>query len=116
MGDLSRNFNRSEFACKCQCGQDTVDSELLNILQSVRDKFGPVVITSANRCESHNAKEGGSKNSQHLRSRAADIQLCNVVYQDVVDFIAEEFPDTGIGAYSGFIHVDSRGTRARWIG
>lgn len=113
---ISKNFSRIEFACKCGCGQDTVDSELLNILQSVRDKFGPVVITSANRCEAHNAKEGGSKNSQHLRSRAADIQLRNVAYQDVVDFIAEKFPNTGIGTYSGFIHVDSRGVRARWIG
>ena len=40
MGDLSENFSRHEFACKCGCGNDTVDAELIRVLQSVRARFG----------------------------------------------------------------------------
>jgi len=116
MGDLSKNFNRSEFACQCHCGMDTVDAVLLEILQSIRDEFGPVVITSANRCEAHNDKEGGSKNSQHLKSRAADIKVHSASPDEVAAFVGEKYPNTGVGVYSTFTHIDSRGVRARWIG
>lgn len=115
MSKISKNFNRSEFKCPC-CEMDTVDTELLSILQAIRDKFGPVVITSANRCEDYNAKKGGAKNSQHLKSRAADIVIRGVEPQEVADFVAEKYPNTGIGVYRDFTHIDSRGARARWIG
>ena len=79
MGDISKNFNRSEFACKCGCGYDNVDAMTLEIVQSVRDHFGQsVTITSGCRCPEYNAVVGGSKNSQHVKGRAADIVVANV--------------------------------------
>ena len=61
----SKYFKRAEFACKCGCGMDTVDYELVNILDKVREHFGtPVVINSACRCEAHNASVGGAANSK----------------------------------------------------
>ena len=54
MGDVSDNFSRSEFACKCGCGFNSVDVALLDALEQVREKFGPVSITSGNRCPKHN--------------------------------------------------------------
>ena len=35
----SKYFSRSEFACRCGCGFDTVDAELLQILEKLRKHF-----------------------------------------------------------------------------
>ncbi len=112
---ISPHFQRSEFACKCGCGMDTVDAELLEILEDVRFHFNsPVVITSANRCNSHNDRIKGSKNSQHLRSRAADIVVNDIHPDDVYAYLDLKYPHCGLGCYDTFTHVDSRGTKARW--
>ena len=76
MGDLSRNFSRSEFECKCGCGEAEVSPLLIEQLQKLRDYTGePIRITSGRRCEAHNAAVGGAKNSQHLLGLAADISV-----------------------------------------
>lgn len=116
MGDISPNFNRSEFACQCGCGADTVDTELLDILDELRNHFGkPVHITSGNRCERHNRKICGSPNSQHLTGRAADIVVSGVTAAEVYAYLADLYRDKyGIGKYQHWTHVDSRSERARW--
>jgi len=114
MGDLSENFSREEFACKCQCGSDTVDAELIRILQDVRDKFGPITITSGVRCAEYNRNVGGVKTSQHIKGRAADIVPLNAGLPEVWNYINEKYPNCGLGLYGDFIHVDSRGHKARW--
>lgn len=43
------------------------------ILQPIRDKFGPVTVTSGYRGPPLNARVSGSKNSQHMKFEAADI-------------------------------------------
>lgn len=119
MGDISKNFNRTEFACKCGCSYDTVDAELLHVLQDIRDHFGvPVVIQSACRCAKHNEKVGGSKNSQHLYGRAADIHLKGGYFSELVSYVHQKHKGKyGIGTYSGWIHIDTRsGKAARWKG
>ena len=48
---ISENFSREEFACKCGCGFNTADKELVHILEKVRTKFNsPVTINSALCC------------------------------------------------------------------
>jgi uncharacterized protein YcbK (DUF882 family) len=74
MGDLSRNFSRSEFACP-HCGEVEIDPLLVATLQRIRDKAGPVVVTSGYRCPVHNEAVGGVNNSQHIYGRAADIYV-----------------------------------------
>ena len=114
MGDVSKNFNRSEFACKCGCGQDTIDAETVGFCQAVRDHFKqPVTIHSGNRCPAYNTKVGGAKNSQHLRGRAADMSVKDHPPSAVHDFL-ETLNPGGLGAYSTFTHVDSREGKARW--
>ena len=44
MGDLTRNFSRNEFKCKCECGFDTVDYELVTILQDSVEYFEKNII------------------------------------------------------------------------
>lgn len=113
MGDLSKNFSRIEFECNCkQCGFDTVDVELLKILQWLREVTGKVIyITSACRCPVHNANEGGSIHSQHLYGRAADIVVGNMGAKEVHDILDKNFAEyVSLGLYEemNFVHVDTR--------
>jgi len=116
MGDISEHFDREEFACKCGCGFDTVDVELIDVLEKVRTYFDvPVIINSACRCDVHNEREGGSSKSQHKYGRAADIVVNLVGPALVQDFLRSEYPDSlGIGCYSTFTHIDTRKGKARW--
>jgi len=60
MGDLTRNFSRSEFACPC-CGRADVDMRLVEALQELRDLAGvPVRVNSGFRCAKHNREVGGA--------------------------------------------------------
>tara|TARA_R110000744_G_scaffold262002_1_gene376569 strand:+ start:37 stop:381 length:345 start_codon:yes stop_codon:yes gene_type:complete len=113
---ISKNFNRSEFACKCRCGFSTVDVELLEVLELVRAAFNsPVSISSACRCESYNRHVGGGSESKHLQGIAADIVVKGVepkvVYTLLNDMNQNKF---GIGSYKTFTHIDVRPNRARW--
>lgn len=117
MGDISKNFDRSEFECPCGCGFDTVDTELIEFCQSIRTQFGRVTITSGCRCPEYNAEIGGSKNSQHLYGRAADIVVPNVDAWTVQQYCEDELIPSGLGSYDSFTHIDTRsGGQARWEG
>ncbi len=116
---LSPHFFREEFACKCpgNCGADTVDAELLDLLEEVRQEFSgnPITITSGHRCEYWNTLQGGSAHSEHLVGRAADFRIQNVDMHEVYDYLDLSRPEhLGLGLYSGWIHLDTRAQPARW--
>jgi uncharacterized protein YcbK (DUF882 family) len=113
---ISRHFKRAEFQCKCGCGYNTVDAELITILEDVRSHFKkPVRINSGARCFKHNASEGGRPTSQHLIGRAADITVEGVIPIVVYNYLNTKHPsEYGLGNYETFTHIDSRSTRARW--
>lgn len=115
---ISRFFKREEFACKCGCGFDTIDTETLAVVEDVRIHFdSPVFINSACRCEEHNKKVGGKPKSQHVLARATDIDVKNVKPSEVQKFLKEQFPNKyGIGSYENFTHIDTRKNKARWNG
>ena len=117
MSDLSKNFSRSEFKCKCgECEQVGPDPRLIPILQDVRDHFdASVSVHSGHRCKAYNKHVGGAKRSQHLTAKAADFTVEGVSNNDVQEYLLDKYPDTlGIGRYNGFTHVDVRDTKARW--
>ena len=73
MGNLSKNFSRHEFECRC-CGRAEINPRLVDALQQLRDLAGqPVRISSGYRCPEHNRAVGGATRSQHLLGNAADI-------------------------------------------
>lgn len=113
---ISQHFNRAEFACHCGCGFDTVDTELLEILEVVRGYFkSPISINSAARCRRHNKKEGGSPKSQHLIGKAADIAVKGTDPAEVANYVETLLGFRGgIGRYRSFTHVDVRENKARW--
>ena len=120
---LSPSFTVREF--RCRDGTDTImiDEGLVVLLQCIREHFGkPITITSGYRTAAHNAKVGGSKSSQHLLGRAADIQVAGVS-PDAVAAYAESLMPTwgGVGRYpvkagraKGWVHVDTRANKSRW--
>lgn len=116
MGDISNHFNRSEFACKCGCDFDTVDVATLNVLEDIRRHFNAqITVTSGCRCETYNKTVGGKKNSQHLRGRAADIQVEDHSPIEVKEYAEYIMPDWGgIGLYKTFVHIDTRTGKGRW--
>lgn len=121
---LTKNFSLHEFDCNCGCEMpDDVKKnvkELAENLQNLRDKINkPVKITNSYRCVSHNKKVGGAKKSQHLKGKAADIQVVKISPDDIADIVIDMmdegiFSIGGVGRYNTFTHVDIRGAEARW--
>lgn len=113
---VSNNFRRYEFECQCGCGFSTVDIELVGVLEKVRENFeNPIIITSGNRCLTHNQNVGGSVNSQHTKGIAVDFKVQNCDQDEVADYLEENYPDSfGIGRYNGRTHLDVRANKARW--
>jgi uncharacterized protein YcbK (DUF882 family) len=121
MGDLNDYFSKEEFACRCQCGYDSVSAELLQVLTDVRQHFNsPVAITSGCRCQARNKAVGGEEKSRHLPNSkgetvAADFKVANVKPIRVQEYLEEKYPDKyGIGRYPNRTHVDVRPDKARW--
>lgn len=116
MGDLTKNFNRSDYMCPCGCGSDWVDYMLALVVQDIRDHFNkPVILNSATRCKSHNAEVGGGEDSQHLKGKAADVVVIGVPAKKVQEYVLNKYPNTfGIGRYNTFTHIDVRKLKARW--
>ena len=122
---LSANFTVKEFACKDGTDPVFVDSELVALLQAIRDHFAkPVTITSAYRTAAHNKAVGGAAYSQHCYGRAADIRVQGVSVEALAAYAETLLPDTGgIGRYpaktgrpAGWVHVDVRKNKSRWTG
>ena len=112
MGDLTAHFSRGEFACPDGCGlgleDHAPDQALLERLEELRGIVGrPIWVNSGFRCAPKNRAVGGSRNSQHLTGRAADIAIPGVPPLAVA-WLAKSLGFRGIKAYSTWTHVDTR--------
>lgn len=118
MEELSPNFTREEFACKCGCGFADVDMRLVHALQVLRDRLGhPIRITSGCRCPAHNKKCGGTIGSMHLSGIAADITVPGMgivdVYVMALDILM--FRGFGLDVERQMLHLDVRKQFSRWL-
>ena len=132
MGDLSRNFDLSEFAQRRP--YVPVPEHLLpNVrrlarnLEVLRAVWGePILIRSAYRTKDKNRRVGGGSRSQHLTAKAVDFTVRGVsnkeVYCTILRLIKEgRMEEGGLGWYGPatstrrpHIHYDVRGRKARW--
>ena len=118
MGDLSSNFSKKAFACKC-CGVSKASKKLIDGLQELRESVDrPIVIVSGYRCTKHNINVGGATNSQHMLGNAADIKIEGMTIDEIIDAVEKRdvFKNGGIGMYKSWVHVDVRPGKARWNG
>src|SRR5210317_1271459 len=122
---LSKNFTLQEFT-KSQTAlrqgiDNTPEGEHLeaakalfeNVVQPVRENFGPTVINSGYRGPALNEAVGGSAKSQHCKGEAVDIECPGVPNADIAQWIVDnldfdqvilEFYTPGIPD-SGWVHV-----------
>lgn len=120
---LSFNFTASEFlinkndyidlACASEC--------VVEDLQELRNKYGPIKITSAGRTPKYNAKEKGSSQSQHqYLFDCVDFIVYEATNEDVIVIVAYLIDKgyKGIGIYSSTtgirFHIDRRNEIAIW--
>ena len=122
---LSKNFTLTEFEKSQTAIRQGLDNSMPeehlenakalceNVLQKVRDHFGPVIINSGYRGEALNKAVGGSSKSQHCKGQAADIEIHSVSNYDLAKWIEKntdfdqvilEFYTPGIPD-SGWVHV-----------
>lgn len=113
---VSKHFSKREARCKCGCGQMTINTSMVGLLEAIRARFmKPVAVHSWNRCPKRNKAVGGVDNSYHVQGIACDISIPGVKIDDIAREAAAVGAD-GIGIYrkQGFVHVDVRGKAARW--
>lgn len=113
----TRNFNMSEFTCRCGCGMN-VDPKLIMVMQAVRAYWKqPITITSGARCPKHNAVVSKATKSRHMAGDACDFIVKGISPQLVAGHLRSIFPNSCGVAYSnkaGFTHLDLREERADW--
>jgi zinc D-Ala-D-Ala carboxypeptidase len=109
--------NNEEFTCKCGCGLNVIDPEIVRIADDVRYQLGvPLIVESGTRCTTHNAdpQVGGAPHSAHLPafdgySHAIDFRCFNDVLRAK---IRDAFARRGIRRFeisNKHIHVDNAG-------
>ena len=123
--NLSRNFSlaeltKSEVAIRRNIDNtpsDEVTSNLkrlvANVLQPVRDKFGPLVISSGYRSTQLNLAIGGSSRSDHILGMAADVEAPGLDNKQLAIYIRDNFKFTQLilefytegDPNSGWVHV-----------
>ena len=93
------NFSISELCYSDNAKNSGIDNipsiketdNLLNlifyILQPLRDKFGPLKITSGYRNNKVNFLAGGAINSNHLKGCAADVIPLKATFRQVYDYV-----------------------------
>ena len=76
---ITPNFSKSEMACRCGCGIFEMDDEFMRMLQELRNQMqGPLRVSSARRCDTHNHEVSTAKNKKngvHTLGQASDILI-----------------------------------------
>ncbi|EPQ8291100.1 YcbK family protein [Campylobacter jejuni] len=120
-------FKESEFKCKCgkcKLPPNVPSDELVDVLCEIREHYNaPIIINSGYRCKEHNAEVGGAAKSQHTIGSAADFVVKGVKTEEVHQYVLEKYGDKPFGIaikhnfenpFGGFVHIDTRGRKARW--
>jgi hypothetical protein len=125
-GNLAPHFHASEFSCKDGTAVPKAALPALTrlceeVLEPLRERFGRCTIMSGYRPTAYNARIGGAKFSQHIydlhpNTVAADLTFESGRPSDWAQVAESLCERGGLGRYPGFVHVDNRGTKARWSG
>ena len=103
---LSKNFKKSEFTCKCGCGETVISDDLLYMLDKAREfAKKPFKINSGYRCKNH-PESKKNPTSSHIKGLAVDIE-CKDSNTRAIMMDALVYADfERFGLHKSFIHVD----------
>ena len=92
----------------------------LRIVEKLRERVGrPIVILSSYRSPAYNAAcPGAASGSFHQQFRALDIAVSGKSPREIFELLSK-WRDMGhfkggLGLYSTFVHIDTRGSNATW--
>lgn len=113
-GKVSEHFEAKEFACKDGSYELLICTELIEVLEKIRNHFqAPCIINSGYRTPSHNAKINGARNSYHCKGMAADIEVKGHSPKEVAEYANSIIDKGGVIQYTNFVHVDTRESKYR---
>ena len=117
------NFSRAEMACRCGCMLDHMDDEFMRMLHELRNEMkGPLRVSSARRCDTHNHEVSTAKNKKngvHTLGQASDILISGERAMLLFEK-ARQIGFSGIGLSqrgdhaSRFVHLDTKPRKALW--
>lgn len=123
----NKYFKIDEFTCKCgkcEMPQGMPSDELIDTLVEIREYFNkPIIINSGYRCPTHNKRIGGAVKSRHIEGDAVDFIVKDIPTQAVFEYVLKTYNDKPFGIaisinpndeFRGFVHLDTRGYKARW--
>lgn len=122
MGQITKNFTFEEFGGKSIPPEYRHNISLLTarVLQPLRNKVGPIQITSGYRSPEKNREIGGAANSQHLRGEAADFKVTTVKDEKKANILAAlwiaqncKFDQLIVEEGGKWIHVSYRESKNR---
>lgn len=107
-GDRAGIDNMPPPACR-----EALRALCVNVLEPIRERFGPVVVTSGYRGPELNRMVGSSSSSQHPKGEAADIEVPGMSNGDLARWIEKhlEYDQLILECYkpgipsSGWVHV-----------
>ena len=113
-------FTAQELRCHCGCGGYKFDEDFLAKLNGIRNLAGvPMILSSAYRCEAHDAAIGGK--GVHTQGLAVDVVCTGFVARRILD-AAVKYEVKGIGVRQTgpyeqrILHLDdTTGPTRPWI-
>lgn len=108
-GRFSPHFTMRELVCEC-CGKYNPLNMvyLVEALEALRTAYGPIPLICGHRCEAHNSRIGGQRDSLHLYSLAVDIRVGYDSDRYRLVKHLQMMGWSGIGVGSGMVHADRR--------
>ncbi len=99
-------FKKKEFNCKCGCGKNRIDGELLEMLDEARSiakiKF---IVNSGYRCKNH-PESIKKPTSSHIKGLAVDIKAEDSKSRAIIMDALGQVGFRRFGIANSFIHAD----------
>lgn len=111
MVDHGEYFTKAELECQCGCGVAAMDEDFMDLLDTLREDYGPITLNSAYRCPEHNAKVSSTgRGGPHTTGKAVDVRVAMGDAHRLIK-LALLLGFTGIGVKQRgagrFLHLDT---------